>query len=264
MPRGKKATKKNTKSSVKPKTQANKSKAVKKTAKNKKTTAKSAQRKNTKKTKASPKKRAQKKGKAPKKRASKKATPRKNVKRTPKKTAAKRKPAKKTTKRTTKKPAKKPAAPRKTKAAKEKDAKIARLLVKGQNRGFVTYAEILREFPTIETDIPLLTSLYENFESNGVDILEGGGFLEVKEEDNSEVNKYISGKSPSQYDSIQMYLKEIGQYPLIQAHEEKELARRIEAGDIEAKTLLARANLRLVVSIAKKYVGRSPDLTLLD
>jgi len=61
-----------------------------------------------------------------------------------------------------------------------------------------------------------------------------------------------------------MYLREIGQYPLILAHQEKELAKRIEKGDEEAKNLLARANLRLVVSIAKKYVGRSPDLTLLD
>ena len=61
-----------------------------------------------------------------------------------------------------------------------------------------------------------------------------------------------------------MYLKEIGQYSLISASNEKDLARRIQAGDREAKNLLARANLRLVVSIAKKYVGRSPDLTLLD
>jgi RNA polymerase primary sigma factor len=61
-----------------------------------------------------------------------------------------------------------------------------------------------------------------------------------------------------------MYLKEIGQYSLISAVNEKELAKRIEQGDREAKNLLARANLRLVVSIAKKYVGRSPDLTLLD
>jgi RNA polymerase primary sigma factor len=61
-----------------------------------------------------------------------------------------------------------------------------------------------------------------------------------------------------------MYLKEIGQYPLINASQEKDLAKRILAGDTEAKNLLAKANLRLVVSIAKKYVGRSPDLTLLD
>jgi RNA polymerase primary sigma factor len=71
-------------------------------------------------------------------------------------------------------------------------------------------------------------------------------------------------KDSQTYDSIQMYLKEIGQYPLIPASEEKNLAYRIEKGDMEAKNLLARANLRLVVSIAKKYVGRSSDLTLLD
>lgn len=61
-----------------------------------------------------------------------------------------------------------------------------------------------------------------------------------------------------------MYLKEIGQYSLINASQEKELAKRIQNGDKEAVSLLAKANLRLVVSIAKKYVGRSPDLTLLD
>ena len=61
-----------------------------------------------------------------------------------------------------------------------------------------------------------------------------------------------------------MYLREIGQYPLLTAQEERDLAQRILDGDEEARNLLARANLRLVVSIAKKYVGRSPDLTLLD
>ena len=75
--------------------------------------------------------------------------------------------------------------------------------------------------------------------------------------------KYLTTKS-SPYDSTQMYLREIGQYPLLSARDERELAQRIVAGDPEAKNLLARANLRLVVSVAKKYVGRSPDLTLLD
>jgi RNA polymerase primary sigma factor len=61
-----------------------------------------------------------------------------------------------------------------------------------------------------------------------------------------------------------MYLKDIGQYPLIVAAQERELAKRIEKGDLEAKNLLARSNLRLVVSIAKKYANRTADLTLLD
>ena len=133
------------------------------------------------------------------------------------------------------------------------------LVFKGKKRGFITFDEILRSFPNIETNIDFLDTLYEQLTTAGIDVLEGGNLLDI---DGLEDHK--DEKSDSSYDSIQMYLKEIGQYPLIQAAEEKELARRIEAGDMEAKNLLARANLRLVVSIAKKYVGRSSDLTLLD
>ncbi len=145
-------------------------------------------------------------------------------------------------------------------------AGLLKLVNKGKERGYVTYDEILKEFPTIEEDILFLDELYDKLSGSGVDILEGGGLLEVeKAEDVISNKKYTYGKSAeSSYDSIQMYLKEIGQYQLISGGMEKDLARRIEAGDIEAKNLLARANLRLVVSIAKKYVGRSADLTLLD
>jgi RNA polymerase primary sigma factor len=138
--------------------------------------------------------------------------------------------------------------------------------MKGRNRGFVTYDEILKEFPQIENDITFLDDLYGKLTSANVDVLEGGGLLEVEElkEKDKKAPHYSRGGSDSAYDSIQMYLKEIGQYPLINASMEKELAKRIQAGDLEAKNLLAKANLRLVVSIAKKYVGRSPDLTLLD
>ena len=147
---------------------------------------------------------------------------------------------------------------------KEFAAKANKLMVKGRERGFVTYDEILKEFPHVETDIVFLDDLYGKLSASGIDILEGGGLLEVEPEP-AHAKKYSYGsRSDSSYDSIQMYLKEIGQYPLISGTTEKELARRIAAGDKEAKNLLARANLRLVVSIAKKYVGRSPDLTLLD
>lgn len=145
---------------------------------------------------------------------------------------------------------------------KDWSAKSKKLIARGRDKGFITYDEIIKEFPTIEQDVEFLSQLYDDLQTASIDVLEGGGFLEVEKEE--DIKKYLYGKNPSQYDSIQMYLKEIGQYPLINAHEEKELAKRIEKQDKEASNLLAKANLRLVVSIAKKYVGRSPDLTLLD
>jgi RNA polymerase primary sigma factor len=144
--------------------------------------------------------------------------------------------------------------------AKDLEAKANDLIGKGKKRGFITYDEILKTFPDIENNILFLDELYEKFNVAGVDVLEGGNLLDVE----ATVKDPKLGKESHQYDSIQMYLKEIGQYPLIHAAQERELAKRIEKGDLEAKNLLARANLRLVVSIAKKYVGRSSDLTLLD
>ncbi|MEK7177063.1 MAG: sigma-70 family RNA polymerase sigma factor [Patescibacteria group bacterium] len=136
------------------------------------------------------------------------------------------------------------------------------LVTRGKERGFVTYDEILKEFPNIETDIVFLDELYDKLNTLGVDVLEGGGLLEMPEEKTGK--HYAYSRGDSSYDSIQMYLREIGQYPLIAGSMEKELAKRIEAGDMDAKNLLMKANLRLVVSIAKKYANRSPDLTLLD
>lgn len=149
----------------------------------------------------------------------------------------------------------------KEKKAQDLEAKAQILIEKGKKRGFITYDEILKVFPEIEDNILFLDELYEKFTVAGIDVLEGGNLLDI---DIPAKKDMRLGKDASSYDSIQMYLKEIGQYPLIQAAEERELAKRIEAGDMEAKNLLARANLRLVVSIAKKYVGRSSDLSLLD
>ncbi len=138
-----------------------------------------------------------------------------------------------------------------------RDQNEEELLSKGKERGFITYDEIIRYFPTIEMDILYLEELYEKMSAAGIDVLEGGNLLDMDEE------LKLSG-SENTHDSIQMYLREIGQYPLISGDEERSLAQRIEKGEIEASSLLAKANLRLVVSIAKKYVGRSSDLTLLD
>jgi len=150
--------------------------------------------------------------------------------------------------------------PKAQKRIDEANKKAEVLMERGRMRGFVTYDEILKAFPTIESDVLFLEELYDKFQTAHIDVLEGGGMLDVSE---AEPEKGY-GRSDSQYDSIQMYLREIGKYPLLNGEQERSLAKRITEGDAEARNLLARANLRLVVSIAKKYVGRSPDLTLLD
>jgi len=135
--------------------------------------------------------------------------------------------------------------------------KIQALLEKGRSRGFVTGREILYFFPEIEKDIEGVEELYDILEREGIEIIFRDRLLEEKEKKEKEV-------SPGKIDPVQMYLKEIGKIPMLKPSEEKELAKRIEKGDEEAKKKLARANLRLVVSIAKKYIGHSPNLTLLD
>jgi len=155
----------------------------------------------------------------------------------------------------------------KQKSIKKADllAKMANdIVAKGKKRGFVTYDEILKSFPDIENNVFFLDELYEKFQVAGVDVLEGGNLLDTDVPTGKNAQADMFKKHDSSYDSIQIYLKEIGQYPLLNASQERDLAKRIEANDDEAKNLLARANLRLVVSIAKKYVGRSSDLTLLD
>lgn len=214
----------------------------------------------------------------------KKKTPQKPKKAKTKKVAAKKAPVKKTAKKPlkakkpvakkapAKKLAKKPARSKmivgglhanqpKNKADMDNRAKI--LVAKGRQRGFITYSELLKEFPNIENDLVFLEELYNRLDEAGVDVLEEGNLLD----DNfAEIeNKLKLGKmGEGSLDSVQMYLKEIGKHKLLLASEEKELAKRILEGDEEARKGLANANLRLVVSIAKKYIGRSSDLTLLD
>ena len=201
-------------------------------------------------------------------------------------TTTKKKTARKTTKKlsgaksasgrkktTRKKVAKKALAkkvmPKRTPAYQKKVERLwvqaEELIAVGKKRGFITYDEILKKFPNIENNILFLDELYDKLGKSGIDVLEAGTLLDIDEKKGKKGKKEeYRYKAKSSYDSIQMYLKEIGQYPLLVAREEREFAQRIEKGDKEAKNLLARANLRLVVSIAKKYVGRSPNLSLLD
>jgi len=137
------------------------------------------------------------------------------------------------------------------------------ILKKGKLRGFITFSEILSTFPNIEDNIFELENMFAEFEQAGIELKDSKGYLDYGGE-KAPKKKGRKKSSTGKIDSVQSYLREIGKIHAINAREEKELARRIEAGDLDAKRKLAEANLRLVVSIAKKYIGRSPNLTLLD
>ncbi len=204
------------------------------------------------------------------------------LKKTTKAKVTKPKPRAKTRTVAPKKPAKKPAVKRpravqKTKTGPKKSrAKtkgglsagwsegLATLLSRGRQRGFVTYGEIMNLIPNAESDIEGLEKVYDELAAANINISESKELLrEPSEQEVSKTEKDIN-LGNTQFDSVQMYLREIGRVSFLTADEEKELARRIEMGDQEAKQKLLTANLRLVVSIAKRYVGRSPNLTLLD
>jgi RNA polymerase primary sigma factor len=150
-------------------------------------------------------------------------------------------------------------------AKEQTEEKVRQILKRGKERGFVTYAEILYFFPAIEEDIVLLENIYARLEDENVDILESKDFIEdaVKPAEGKRA-PFASDMDQTSQDSVQMYLREIGRIPLLTGDQEKSLARRIEEGDADARKKLTQANLRLVVSIAKRYVGRTPHLTLLD
>jgi len=149
---------------------------------------------------------------------------------------------------------------KRAKRVKITQEQIDGLIKKGSERGFLTTSEILYSLPNIEDDVEGLENVYDELKERGVEVKDVREFLEVKGKKEKKGKKLLVGK----IDPIQMYLREIGRSSFLSAKEEKELAKRIEHGDEEAKNKLALANLRLVVSIAKKYVGRSPNLTMLD
>jgi len=145
--------------------------------------------------------------------------------------------------------------------------KVKKLVEQGKKAGFVTIDDIIREFPEAEKNLEELDKLYGLFLEANIEVLETKGEEDAKKkplkeelkEKIEELNKKIK-KGTS--DPVRMYLSEIGRVSLLTKSEEIELAKRIEAGDKRATDLLIRSNLRLVVSIAKKYLGR--NLTLLD
>ena len=139
-------------------------------------------------------------------------------------------------------------------------------MYRGRARGFVTDAEILNFFPRIESNLPFLEKVYAKLEQEGIRIKSAATSLvkAEREEITASELKDATRIDSNLPDAVQMYLKEIGRTPLLNQREEKELAKRIEAGDEMARKRLIQANLRLVVSIAKRYVNRSPHLSILD
>lgn len=142
---------------------------------------------------------------------------------------------------------------------------IKDLILRGRQRGFVTYSEILRLMPNIEQEITALEYLYDKLSDANIELVESKDFLETPSKEVKEkIEAKISTEEVLTQDSVQMYLREIGRISLLNQDEEKELAKKVAMGEEEAKKKLTQANLRLVVSIAKRYIGRSAHLTLLD
>ena len=138
---------------------------------------------------------------------------------------------------------------------------IERLIAKGKEQGFVTQQEIASAIPDAEDNLEELDELYAALLENGIELTDQKERLiwdqsdeEPVAEDNDDYIKDIAD------DSVRLYLREIGKIPLLTGEQEVALAKRIEAGDKGAKDAMAEANMRLVVSIAKKYIGRGLDL----
>jgi len=138
------------------------------------------------------------------------------------------------------------------------------LISQGRQRGFITEAEIMQAFPNAEENIDRLENFYDILENEGITIEEAHDWIDSVEKVENAVPKKNASLSNISNDSVQMYLREIGKVSLLSFSEEVALAKRMEKGDQAAKQKLTEANLRLVVSIAKKYAGRSSNLTLLD
>ncbi len=168
---------------------------------------------------------------------------------------------------------------------------LQQLIEKGKNQKFITEQELIKVVPDIEENIAILDDFYELLFDLGIDVIdvkeekiwkealkakeekEKGPKIEVakKEGEKEETEKEEEAEMPKvdlseiANDSVRMYLNEIGRIPLLTAEEEVSLAKRIEMGDLSAKQKLAESNLRLVVSIAKRYIGRGlPFLDLMQ
>jgi RNA polymerase primary sigma factor len=129
---------------------------------------------------------------------------------------------------------------------------VKKLIEKGKKKNTLTYKEIMNELEDVELDPEQIDKIYEALESMGIELM---GDMHEEEVDEKKLDLTVPDGIAID-DPVRMYLKEIGKVPLLLPEEEVDLAKRIEKGDQVAKKKLAEANLRLVVSIAKRYVGR--------
>ncbi|MBO8128647.1 MAG: RNA polymerase sigma factor RpoD [Peptococcaceae bacterium] len=135
---------------------------------------------------------------------------------------------------------------------------LQELMEKGKKNGVLTYNEIMDELQDVDLSPEQIDEIYAQLASMGIEVVPEIPELELQgEDDEEEVEKTLTVPEGVDIDDpVRMYLKEIGRIPLLTSEEEVELAKRMEMGDEEAKRRLIEANLRLVVSIAKRYVGR--------
>lgn len=143
-------------------------------------------------------------------------------------------------------------------APQDKKSVVKELLELGKQKGQLNNQDILDAIGEIDFDPEQLEKLYDNLEQQGIEIVEDMGDIKIDDIDlgDGKDSDFVADGAVTVDDPVKVYLKEIGRVPLLSSEEEIDLAIRIANGDVQAKQRLSEANLRLVVSIAKRYLGR--------
>ena len=141
-------------------------------------------------------------------------------------------------------------------ATQDKKQVLKELLESGKQKGRLTTKEISDALEELDYDVEQVDKLYDTFEAYNIEIVEDDGGESIAPASNEELESVLNTDGISIDDPVKVYLKEIGRVPLLSAEEEVELAIKMSQGDVAAKKRLSEANLRLVVSSAKRYVGR--------
>ena len=135
--------------------------------------------------------------------------------------------------------------------------KVDELIERGKSKGGLTYKEVIDTLGNDALDVDQMEVVYDRFEDADINVVEEIDPAEIAGEDVTEIDpKLAVTEGIAIDDPVRMYLKEIGRVPLLTSDQEIDIAKRMADGDEEAKQQLAEANLRLVVSVAKRYVGR--------